>query len=181
MNTCVTTLPFKFENVPIPPKGPLRPPPSQFPPAAGKRCSAFYPQRLFCPSSSYRWNHVVCTPLSVFTQHNVLSFIHVIGVSGVYSSVLMRSEYPSLCVCLVVGDSLRPPWTVARQAPLSMGFSSPEHWSGLPFNPPWALPNRGIEPTSLARPVLACGFFSTTWEAPSLRGCMFSFFLDKCL
>ena len=42
------------------------------------------------------------------------------------------------------------PWTVARQAPLSMGFSRQEYWSGLPFPPPGDLPNPGIEPTSPA-------------------------------
>ena len=41
-------------------------------------------------------------------------------------------------------------WTVARQAPLSMGFSRQEYWSGLPFPSPGALPNPGIEPGSPA-------------------------------
>ena len=40
------------------------------------------------------------------------------------------------------------PWTVAHQAPLSMGFSRQEYWSGLPCPPPGDLPNPGIEPTS---------------------------------
>ena len=39
-------------------------------------------------------------------------------------------------------------WTVARQAPLSMGFSRQEYWSGLPCPPPGDLPNPGIEPGS---------------------------------
>ena len=39
-------------------------------------------------------------------------------------------------------------WTVARQAPLSMGFSRQEYWSGLPCPPPEDLPNPGIEPES---------------------------------
>ena len=42
------------------------------------------------------------------------------------------------------------PWTVAYQAPLSMGFSRQECWSGLPFPSPGDLPNPGIEPGSLA-------------------------------
>ena len=42
------------------------------------------------------------------------------------------------------------PWTVARQAPLSMGFPRPEYWSGLPFPSPGDLPNPGIEPRSPA-------------------------------
>ena len=40
------------------------------------------------------------------------------------------------------------PWTVAHQAPLSMGFSRQEYWSGLPFPSPGDLPNPGIEPRS---------------------------------
>ena len=41
-------------------------------------------------------------------------------------------------------------WTVARQAPLSMGFSRQEYWSGLPFPSPGDLPDPGIEPGSPA-------------------------------
>ena len=39
-------------------------------------------------------------------------------------------------------------WTVAHQAPPSMGFSRQEYWSGLPFPSPGDLPNPGIEPQS---------------------------------
>ena len=42
------------------------------------------------------------------------------------------------------------PWTVARQAPLSMGFSKQENWSGLPFHSPDDLPDPGTEPRSSA-------------------------------
>ena len=58
-------------------------------------------------------------------------------------------------------------WTVAHQAPLSMGFSRQEYWRGLPCPPPRDLPNPGIEPSSLMSPALAGRFFttSTTWEA----------------
>ena len=41
-------------------------------------------------------------------------------------------------------------WTVARQAPLSMGFSRQEDWSGLPFPSPGDLPNPGIKPAHVA-------------------------------
>ena len=41
-------------------------------------------------------------------------------------------------------------WTVAYQAPLSMGFSRQEYWSGLPFPSPGDLPDPGIEPRSPA-------------------------------
>ena len=40
------------------------------------------------------------------------------------------------------------PWTVAYQAPPSMGFSRQEYWSGLPFPSPGDLPDPGIEPKS---------------------------------
>ena len=42
------------------------------------------------------------------------------------------------------------PWTVARQAPLTMGFSRQEYWSGLPCPPPEDLPDAGIKPRSPA-------------------------------
>ena len=48
------------------------------------------------------------------------------------------------------------PWTVARQAPLSLGFPRQEDWSGLPFPSPGERPNPGIEPTFPA------------WQADSL-------------
>ena len=53
-------------------------------------------------------------------------------------------------------------WTVALQAPLSMGFPRQEYWSGLSFPPPGDLPNPGIEPASLTPPALAAGFFTTS-------------------
>ena len=51
------------------------------------------------------------------------------------------------------------PWTIAHQAPLSMGFSRQEYWSGWPCLPPGDLPNPGIELASLKSPALAGGFF----------------------
>ena len=58
-------------------------------------------------------------------------------------------------------------WTIAFQAPLSMGFSRQEYWNGLPCPPPGDLPDPGIKPSSLTSPALAGGFFtaSATWEA----------------
>ena len=53
------------------------------------------------------------------------------------------------------------PWTVARQAPLSMGFSKQEYCSGLPFPSPRDLPHPGIESESLTSPASAGRFFTT--------------------
>ena len=52
------------------------------------------------------------------------------------------------------------PWTVARQAPLSTGFSRPEYWSGQPCPPPGDLPDPGVE---LRSPTLPA-------DSPSSRG-----------
>ena len=60
------------------------------------------------------------------------------------------------------------PWTIARRAPLSMGFSRQEYWSMLPCPPPGDLPDPGTEPVSFMSPAMASRFFTTsaTWEAP---------------
>ena len=60
------------------------------------------------------------------------------------------------------------PWTVAHQAPLSMGFSRQEYWSELPSPPLEYLPDPGIKPAALMSPALAGEFFTTsaTWETP---------------
>ena len=64
-------------------------------------------------------------------------------------------------------STLYDPMDSSTPAPLFVGFSRQEYWSGLPCPPPGDLPNPGIEPMSLRSPVLAGGFFttSTTWEA----------------
>ena len=58
-------------------------------------------------------------------------------------------------------------WTVAHQAPQSMGFSRQEYWSGLTCPSPGNLSNPGIASVSLKSLALAGGFFTTsaTWEA----------------
>ena len=62
------------------------------------------------------------------------------------------------------------PWTVAHQAPPSMGFSRQEHWSGLPLPTPAGLPDPGIKPMSLMSLALTDRFFTThtTSEAPCI-------------
>ena len=62
---------------------------------------------------------------------------------------------------LSVSSDFPTSWTVARQAPLSMGFSRQEYWRGLPFPPPGNLPNPGIESESPASLALAGRFFTT--------------------
>ena len=59
------------------------------------------------------------------------------------------------------------PWTAAYQAPLSMGFSRQEYWSGLPFPSPGHLPDPGIEPRS---PILQAGSNSVLHHCIFLLG-----------
>ena len=70
----------------------------------------------------------------------------------------------SLHLCPTVCDPM------GCQAPLSMGFSRQEYWSGLPRPPPGDLPDPGIKPVSLMSPALAGGFFTTSaiWEAHTI-------------
>ena len=63
-----------------------------------------------------------------------------------------------------MSDSFATPWTIARQAPLSMKFSWEEYWSGLPFPSPGDLPDPGTEPRS---PVLQADALPS--EPPGLR------------
>ena len=67
-----------------------------------------------------------------------------------------------------MSNSFVTPGIVAHHAPLSMGFSRQEHWSGLPCRPPGDLPDPGIKLVSLMSPALADRFFTTgaTWEDP---------------
>ena len=69
-----------------------------------------------------------------------------------------------VCVCCIAKSclTLAIPWTVAHQAPLSMGFSRQGYWSELPFPSPGDLPDPGIEPASLMSPALAGRFFTTS-------------------
>ena len=104
-------------------------------------------------------------PWVVVTQHRSLGFY---GLCDAW----IENMNKRVCVCVYVqfnikhvGQSLlgmlfdvcmlscfrhvwlfATPWTVTHQAPLSMGFSRPEHWGGLPFPPPGDLPNPGIKP-----------------------------------
>ena len=61
-------------------------------------------------------------------------------------------------------------WTVAHQAPLSMGFSRQQYWSGLPCPPPGDLPDPGMELASIMSSALAVGFFTTSTTGEALKG-----------
>ena len=73
-----------------------------------------------------------------------------------YKPVCMLSHFSHIQLCAIIQ-------TVAHQAPLSIGFSRQEYWSGLPCPPPGDLPNPSIKPVSLTSLALAGRFF-TTWK-----------------
>ena len=68
-----------------------------------------------------------------------------------------------ICVCVCVLSHIQlfvTLWTVADQAPLSVGFSRQESWSGLTFPSPGDLPDPGTKPKYLMSPALAGGLFT---------------------
>ena len=76
-----------------------------------------------------------------------------------------------------MSNFLWPPWTIAHKAPLSMGFSGQEYWSGLPYPPPRDCPYPGSEPASLMSPSLTGRFF--TWEV--YKYFLFNILFHYCL
>ena len=79
----------------------------------------------------------------------------VLLVSHVELRVICKSSFWIYFPCYVgllavLYPALTTPWTIAHQAPLSMGFSRQQYWSGLPFPPPGDLPNPGNKPGSPA-------------------------------
>ena len=71
------------------------------------------------------------------------------GLQAPFAVKTSMCLYVLSCVWLFV-----TPWTVAHQAPLSMGFSRQEYWNGLPFPTPGDLPDPGVKPTFPAAPAL---------------------------
>ena len=80
------------------------------------------------------------------------------GLGGPHLTFCIPTSPWTICACSVtsVVSNSATPWTAAHQAPLSMGVSRQESWSGLPCPPPGELPDPGIKPLS---PVSSC-----TWE-----------------
>ena len=74
-------------------------------------------------------------------------------------------------------------WTVAHQAPLSMGFSKQEHWSGLPFPSPGDLPDTAIKALSPVSPALQVDSLPLEPSGKTLirlHNFQIPFFITKC-
>ena len=126
------------------------------------------------------------------TQTSSCECIKQIGyISISQNQVFWKCVALSVCVCFPALDSgglvtkscltLAIPWTVAHQAPLSMGFSRQEYWSGLPFPSPEDLPNPGIEPGCLhcRQTLYRLSYQGKYWIEMSIKTFTFSFITWK--
>ena len=93
---------------------------------------------------------VLLKSLKVHIIHHLLSSL---TDNSCTTSCRLKVKVAQLCRLFVT------PWTVARQAPLSMGFSRQGHWARLPCPPPGGLADPGMEPASLTFAALA-GFLA---------------------
>ena len=101
---------------------------------------------------------------SVTNTNSVLDAMPLLKYENVH--MVRNSNMPTdICGggCLVAKLCLTfaTPWPVAHQAPLFMGLSQQEHWSGLPFPSPGDSPEPGIELPSPAAPTPAGRFLTT--------------------
>ena len=128
---------------------------------------------MYCPFSLQGYNiasltsiHIYCYPLQFQPPNCRLNNLS--RETNVITSVIPPSSPPYVLVTQCVRLFVTP-WTVACQAPLSMGLSRQEYWSGFPCPPLGDLPHPGIELVSVMSPAMAGRFFTTdaTWEAHS--------------
>ena len=124
----------------------------------------FYPCIIFTQLERDYYNLGKFARLNCFIRYTLhIKYFH--------NCIIKAASYFGRCACILssfsCGQLFVTPWHAACQAPLSMGFSRPGHWSGLPCPPPGDLPHPGTEPRPLMSPALASGFFTTsaTWEA----------------
>ena len=132
------------------------------------------PQHLFTDTHPERSLCRLCLPLQRALQHRwVLRTCHQEHLSvctldpplvpGPLSPFLVVSTKARVCMCArsVVSSSFVTPWTIARQAPVSMGCPRQEYRSGLPFPSPRDLPDPGFKPASPVALILAGRLFIT--------------------
>ena len=98
------------------------------------------------------WSELSCHPLGDIPDPGIEPVSPALQVD--FSLLGHREALYNLCMYVCYSHShvqlFEILWTVACQAPLSMGFSRQEHWSGLPFPSPGNLPNPGMTPESPA-------------------------------
>ena len=122
---------------------------SELPEGSKTGCSQVLRPRP-CPQLSY----------SKFLELTVKTFLFLLMLLLSHSTVFCKSVLTRASSLSGVRLSATP-WTVALQAPLFVGFSRQESWSGLTFPSPGDLPDPELKPSSLVSPALSGGFFTT--------------------
>ena len=129
------------------------------------------------PTSDIRVTHIATPQDNLLDSQNLKIKVQVKLAPETWREDRVVVECVCVCVCVCVSVSVlslawlfETPWTGAHQISLHMEFPRKEYWSGLPFLSPGALPDSGIEPTSLASPALS-GWFFTTAAAKLLQLC----------
>ena len=130
-------------------------------PTLATLCHQAHHIKWHCTKTHLSWAHSMIPPSS--PKSPLWSWVLASKDTG--SSNTLLAWILSHFICVQLCANLL--WTVALQAPLSIGFSRQEYWSGLPCPPPGDLYGPRIKPVSLTSPALLGGFFttSTTWEA----------------
>ena len=106
-------------------------------------------------SEMWLWHFLVCVTFDLYC--------YILNQSFGWAEMARCNPFDPTCVCSVaqVVSDFDSILYVACQAPLSMGFSKQEDWSGLPFPFPGNIPDPGIELVSLVSSALAGRFFTT--------------------
>ena len=105
------------------------------------RSQGLQPTRLLCPwgfSRQEYCNELSCPPSGCLPNSGIEPRSPALQANSLPTQPPGKPQ-TSYCCCVirsVLSDSAGPSWTVAHQAPLSMGFSRQEYWSGLPFPSP---------------------------------------------
>ena len=124
------------------------------------------PTPVFLPEKSHGRAWQATVPGVATVRHNLATkWQHVLAnviyawKIGIQNDAQLHQYSCVLSLCFV--QFFETLWTVAHQAPLSMGFSRQEYWSRLPFSSPGDLSDPGIKPTSLSSLALAGRSFTT--------------------
>ena len=119
-------------------------------------------------SISYSWSHVVIPwGWCIYINHLEFFFMGNLSILCIYFFIptyVCVCVVCVMCVCTYQLSCIRlfvTPWSVAGQAPLSMGFPREEYWSGLPFPTSGELSNPEIKSTSPASPTVVGRFFTS--------------------
>ena len=121
-----------------------------------------------------KWNVTVLVFLFFGDKFVSLSIKFLIRVLLEFSSSF-RLNNILLCVlsCISHVWLFATPWTVVLQAPLAMGVSRQEYWSGLPFPFPGDLPDPGIKPSTPTSPALQADSLPLSHQGSPIFHCMF--------